>query len=99
MRTMLTGSLPVEKGNEVIADGTLGRVLQELLAQLKPEAAYFFTQHGKRTFTLVFDLNDSSQIPVIAEPLFSQFNAAVDFIPVMNQDDLMRGVAEAGLLG
>jgi len=99
MRTMLKSSLPVERGNEVISDGTLARVLQELLGQLKPEAAYFYTDNGKRSFIVVFDLSDPSQIPAIAEPLFLQFNAAVDFIPVMNQDDLMRGVKEAGLLG
>jgi len=89
----------VERGNEVISDGTLARVLQELLGQLNPEAAYFYTENGKRSFIVVFDLSDASQIPAIAEPLFLQFNAAVDFIPVMNQDDLMRGVKEAGLLG
>jgi hypothetical protein len=38
----------------------------------------------------VADLKDPSDIPVIAEPLFQLYNAAVEFIPVMNFDDLNK---------
>ncbi len=36
-----------------------------------------------------------AQIPVIAEPLFQQLHSTVEFIPVMNADDLQRGLAQA----
>jgi hypothetical protein len=32
--------------------------------------------------------------PVIAEPLFQQLDSTVQFIPVMNGDDLQRGLIE-----
>jgi hypothetical protein len=38
---------------------------------------------------------DSAHIPFIAEPLFQRMGAMVEFIPVMNADDLQRGLAAA----
>ena len=43
---------------------------------------------------IVFDMADSAQIPVIAEPLFMNLDAAVEFIPVMNADDLKAAIAK-----
>jgi hypothetical protein len=43
----------------------------------------------------VFDMVDSAQIAVIAEPLFQQAESTVAFIAVMNSDDLRRGLAQA----
>jgi hypothetical protein len=96
MRMMLKVSVPVAKGNQAITDGTLARVLQNMIGTIKPEAAYSFVVDGKRGGIYVFDLTDPSQIPTIAEPLFQELDAAVEFIPVMNTDDLMKGLAAAG---
>ena len=38
---------------------------------------------------------DSSQIPQIIEPLFFAIDAAVEFLPVMNADDLKQGLEAA----
>jgi hypothetical protein len=63
--------------------------------KLKPEAAYFGPSDGKRSGMLFFDLTERSQIIEIAEPLFSSLNAAVELVPVMNGDDLRKGIAKA----
>jgi hypothetical protein len=89
---MLKASIPVEKGSQTIADGSLPRIIQEILGELKPEAAYFLTLDGKRTSLIFFDLADASQIPGVAEPFFMAFGAGVDFYPVMNGDDLAKGL-------
>lgn len=47
-----------------------------------------------RSAFIVFDMTDPSQLPAISEPLFSQFNARVEVFPVMNQDDLQRGLSQ-----
>ena len=70
MRTMMKITVPVTAGNKSIQDGSLPRVVQNTLETLKPECAYFFSEGGKRTALLVFDLKDPSQIPVVCEPLF-----------------------------
>ncbi|HVX30635.1 MAG TPA: hypothetical protein VHA53_09170 [Nitrolancea sp.] len=99
MRTLLKISIPVERGNNTIADGTLPQILQTVLGRLRPEAAYFLTMDGKRTGLVVFDLTDSSQLPVIAEPLFQGLNAEIEFAPVMNQEDLTKGLSTLEQMG
>lgn len=95
MRTLLRVTIPVEAGNESIKSGTLPQTLQATLDTLKPEAAYFFTQNGKRSAFIFFDLKDPSDIPGIAEPLFMGFNAEIEFTPVMNEADLKAGLGRA----
>jgi hypothetical protein len=93
MRTLLRVSIPVETGNAAAKAGTLGTTVQKILADLKPEAAYFFADDsGNRSGSIVFDMTDSSQIPAIAEPWFLAFNAKVSFRPVMNPEDLAKAV-------
>ena len=89
MRMLLRVSIPVETGNAAAKAGTLGSTVERILADLKPEAAYFFNDdNGNRSGSIVFDLKDSSQIPAVAEPWFLAFNAKVSFRPVMNPQDL-----------
>ena len=48
MRMMLKFTLPVEKSNTAVNDGSLGRTMESILSKLKPEAAYFMPLDGKR---------------------------------------------------
>lgn len=92
MRMMLRWTVEVEKGNDGIRDGSLAAVIESTMEALNPESAYFFAEGGKRSGQMVFDMNDPAQIPQIAEPLFMSTNAAVEFLPVMNADDLRRAL-------
>ena len=88
--------MPVESGNQAIKDGTLAAVIQRTAERWKPEAMYFTTFNGERTAFLVFDLPDSSGIPSFAEPFFTELNAGVELAPVMNGDDLQKGLSQLG---
>ncbi len=99
MRMMLRWTVPVEKGNETIRDGSLATTVQSLLEELKPEAAYFWPENGERAGMMVFDMADTTQIPQIAEPLFMNLDAAVEFLPVMNADDLRTALEKVAAKG
>ena len=90
MRCLVKVSIPVERGNAAIADGSLPRTIESILNEVKPEAAYFAEENGKRTGFIVIDLKDPSQIPAVAEPWFLAFNAQVEFHPAMNLEDLKK---------
>ena len=92
MRMMLRWTVPVERGNETVRDGTMGETIEGLMHQLEPESAYFFAQDGERAGMMIFDLSDSVRIPAIAEQLFLNLDAAVELVPVMNADDLRKAL-------
>ena len=98
MRTLLKVKIPVEAGNKGVQDGTIQKVMGEAMERLRPEGAYFFAENGMRAAIFVFDLKDSSDIPSIAEPFFSGINASVEFTPVMNADDLKKGLERVSKL-
>jgi hypothetical protein len=97
MRMLLRVSIPVETGNAAAKDGTLGSTVEKILADLKPEAAYFMADdNGNRSGSIVFDMKDASQIPSIAEPWFLAFNAKVSLRPVMSPQDLAKAGPSIG---
>ena len=92
MRMMLQLQIDTESGNRAVAAGNLGRVMEELFARVQPEAAYFTTIEGERGGFVVFDLDDPSVIPALAEPLFTELGAKVTLAPVMDRTDLQKGL-------
>ncbi|WP_328341531.1 hypothetical protein OG873_22905 [Streptomyces violaceus] len=96
MRVLLKASMDTEKANEAIRNGTLAKLIQESVEQIKPEAAYFTTDHGKRTAYMVFDMQDSSQMPVLSEPFFLHLGAEITYTPVMNMEDVQKGLSQLG---
>jgi len=97
MRMLLRVSFPVDAGNAAVKAGTLGSTVERILADLKPEAAYFFADDdGQRSGSIVFDMKDPSEIPAVAEPWFLAFNAKVSFRPVMNPQDLAKAAPSIG---
>ncbi len=96
MRTLLRARMDTRAANEAFRNGTLGKVVEGLMTQLKPEAAYFTALDGGRSAILVFDMQDPSQMPAICEQLFLELEAEVELHPVMNADDLKKGLAAAG---
>ena len=90
MRFLLKVNIPVETGNAAAKAGKLGSIIQSILADLKPEAAYFTDNDGQRCGLIFLDLQDVSQIPAIAEPWFLSFNAGIELHPVMVPDDLVK---------
>ncbi len=93
MRMMLQVVMPVEPANAAVRTGQLGPFIQKVLGDLKAEAAYFTETDGKRSGYIFFDMQDSSQLPAIAEPWFLAFNATLTVKPAMTPQDLGAGGA------
>lgn len=92
MRMMLRWTVPPEKGNEMVNDGSMQTVIEQVVARAQPEAAYFMPYNGKRAGMLFFDMKEPADIARIAEILFMGGNADVEFAPVMNMDDLKKAL-------
>jgi hypothetical protein len=88
MRFLFKVSMPVEAGNAAAKNGF--SAIQNILAQQKPEAAYFVTDGGRRTAFLIIHMDDPSQLPAIAEPWFLALNASIEVTLAMKPEDLMK---------
>jgi len=81
-------NMPVEGGNAASKNGF--DVMQKILAEQKPEAAYFIAENGMRAGHLIVNMDDLSQLPALAEPWFLAFNASIDITPAMVAADLQK---------
>ena len=88
--------MPTVAGNKAISDGTIGNLMQGAADRWRPEAMYFTTFDGQRTAYMVFDMADASDMPVFAEPFFEGLEADVALAPVMNAQDLQKGLSQLG---
>ena len=95
MRFLVKVSFPHAGFNEGVRKGTVGKTMDRILEETKPEAAYFVEMHGRRTAILIVNMKDVSGIPAIAEPWFLQFGADVEFHPAMTGDDLKSAGLES----
>ncbi|MFB0626492.1 DUF3303 family protein [Streptomyces sp. AB3(2024)] len=88
MRVMLRAHMDTAATNEAIPTGALPQSIKRLMDTVKPEAAYFGLHEGVRSCWMVFDLQDSAQLPSLTWDLFQQFNAEIEVAPVMNAAEL-----------
>jgi hypothetical protein len=72
--------------------------IEEYLSKVKAEAAYFMPLDGHRAACLIVNFESNDQIPTIAELLFLGMGTIVDLIPVMNFDDLKKGLRNPVIL-
>ncbi|MEU1282956.1 hypothetical protein [Kitasatospora sp. NPDC005856] len=96
MRALLEVELDTATSNKLISDGAMAEGIQQVLAQLKPEAAYFLTRNGRRGMVMVVDVADEASLPSIAEPFWDRLNATVDLHICMNADELAEGLKRLG---
>ena len=90
MRFMLSFRIPTERGNALIKEGAFDQTMQSIMEDLKPEAAYFTDVDGDRGGYLIVNMDDPSQLPAMAEPLFQGMGATIKLRLVMTPEDLQR---------
>jgi hypothetical protein len=95
MQMLLEVKFPHEPFNAAVRDGSLGKKMESILDETKPEAVYFTEMDGTRGAILIVNLEDPSKVPALAEPWFLQFNADCKFRIVMTPDVLAKAGLEA----
>ncbi|MFG2867215.1 hypothetical protein [Streptomyces sp. NPDC048338] len=93
MRMLLKVHMDTQMSNEAIKRGTLQKTVEKAMEAIRPEAAYFTTENGNRTAYIFFDLAESADMPKTAEPFFLELGAKISYTPVMNGEDLAKGLA------
>ncbi|WP_030056419.1 MULTISPECIES: hypothetical protein [Streptomyces] len=93
MRALLEVTLDTETSNKLITDGSIGPTLEQVMGQLKPEAAYFFARNGRRAMLFVLDVPDESSVVTTCEPFWLQLGADVQLHICMNADELREGLS------
>lgn len=97
MRFVMHVKLPIGKFDQAVRDGTVDQKMKAILDEVKPEAAYFVATEGKRGGYLIVNMENSSEIPRLAEPWFLVFDAEIDFMPCMTPEDLAKsGIVQHG---
>jgi hypothetical protein len=90
MTFIIRAKIPTEAGNKIVKDPNFLKNLEEYMSKAKPEASYFFEADGNRVAAFIVDIKSADQIPELAEPLFQEMGANVEFHPVMSFDDLKK---------
>jgi len=70
MRMLLDITFPHEEFNAAVRDGTVGEKIGRILEAISPESVYFTEKEGKRSATIIIDVDEPSRVPGIAEPFF-----------------------------
>lgn len=97
MRILLNVSMPHEPFNTLVREGKAGEIIQNIIAEIKPESIYFTEQDGTRGAVAVVNIDEPSQIPSFSEPFFLNFNADCEFRVAMSPEDLGKaGLDELG---
>jgi hypothetical protein len=90
MRMLMKVRIPHEPFNAAVRNGTAGKIIKRIIGETKPEAVYFTEEGGNRSALLFVDVNEPSDIPLLGEPWFLNFNADCEFRIVMTPADLER---------
>ena len=97
MKMLLTVEFPLEPFNSLVRSGKVGEIIGRILESIKPEAAYFGEQDGKRGGIFIIDVQNPSEITFFAEPFFLNFEASCKFRVLMSPEDLQAaGLEEIG---
>jgi hypothetical protein len=90
MRFIIRVRLPIEAGNIALKDPEFGEKINRILKEINTEAAYFTSIDGQRGVYIITSFDDASIMADIAEKFHYWGNADVDFIPVMNIEDILK---------
>ena len=94
MKVLVRVTFPAEAGTRAVRDPNFIKNLQAFIDNYKAEAAFFTPSNGDRSSNFIIDMPSSDMMATIAEPFF-EMGAKVEMQPVMNFEDLKKGLSAA----
>jgi hypothetical protein len=95
MRVLIRTIFPNEAGTKAVKDLNFIKNIQAFIDNYKAEAAFFTPSNGDRSANFIIDMPSSDMmVATIAEPFF-EMGARVEMQPVMNFEDLKKGLSAA----
>jgi hypothetical protein len=94
MRFMFEFRVPTQSGNDAVRSGKIGKVLTKLGEEFKPEAMYFYPAEGMRAGCIFIQSDDPAVCVAVGERLWFGLQAQVKVTPVMNAEELGKGLAD-----
>ncbi|MFC6280707.1 MULTISPECIES: panthothenate synthetase [Polaromonas] len=95
MKMLLTVDIPHEPFNTLVRSGKAGAIIGRILEAIRPEAAYFTEQNGRRGGIFVIEVKTPSELPSFSEPFFLNFQADCKFRMLMSPEDLQKAGLDA----
>jgi hypothetical protein len=92
MRFLISARVPTEKTNALIREGRFPQILQSIMEDLQPEAAYFTDVDGARGGYFVVNGDDSSEMFSKTEALFQGMGAEIRIHLVWTAEDVQKGM-------
>lgn len=92
MRFLLKATIPVESGNAFVKDPNFQQRMEQVMGDIRPEAAFFTIENGQRTIYFIVDVQGVEDMPRIAEPLWLSWNADVTMLPVFIPEDFEKSM-------
>jgi hypothetical protein len=88
MLFMVKATIPNEAGNEMVRSGSAMKdLIDTIMGDVKPEAAYFSVADGQRTLFMVVNIDKGEDMVRLAEPLWLGLECDVDVYPCMSVGD------------
>jgi hypothetical protein len=94
MRFMIEFTVPTQHGNDVVRSGKIDKVFKKLGEDLKPEAMYFYPDDGLRAGCIFLQSDNPAICVAVGERLWFGLQAKIKVTPVMNADELGKGLSE-----
>jgi hypothetical protein len=86
MHFLIRATIPVDAGNAMVK-GDMDATMAKVMGDVRPEAAYFAVADGQRTIFMIVDIAEAAELTRVVEPLWLAFEADVEAMPVLTQDD------------
>ncbi|HLF71549.1 MAG TPA: hypothetical protein VI759_05295 [Dehalococcoidia bacterium] len=88
MHFIVKATIPNDAGNDMLRSGPkMQELIQKVLGDVKPDAAYFSVADGQRTLFLIVDIAEGYEMVRIAEPLWLGLECDVEVYPAMNVNE------------